>query len=356
MECLQNTVGISKMDCICLTDGLTPEQIEAAKKSTSGLYLDTSLSGGIKLADVKYLDMCGEYFRLAKESIEAAERDFYDDITVSLLSKYKAIKPKFIGEIGRLQYAGFINIDAPLQYVRIEPIDGGGGILQIDTLRLNINASKAVNIKIVAVFDGLTYGTTVYETTVNSISNRWVDVPMNDIITLPLLINGKKMIYYVVWEKTGTENAVDNSTSCGCSGGDGYSSFISVTGGAASDYNNLVKNEGDKFAKGLSIGAQLYCDSSGIVCDLYNTNDMFKLVAPKAILFKAGANLINNVLKSSEISRLTMMNRETMWGTRNNFIKEYENRVSYLGIEIDMPVNGCFSCSNNNMWVGNIYS
>lgn len=342
------------MDCICLTDGLTSDQIEQAKKSTSGLYLDTDLSGGVKLADVKYLDSCGEFFRIATESIEAAQRDFSDDFRVALLTKYKSAKTAFMGELGRLQYSGFMPATKPIQYVRIEPSSTGGGIMKIDTVRININASKLVKIKMVAVMDGLTYGDTVFEAEVNTVANKWTNVVIPDSVSVPLTMSGRKMNYYLAWEKTGAELPVDNSTSCGCSGGDGYSSFVKLFGGQADSYEDLTKYE-EKLAHGFSIGAQISCDTGNVVCDLLKTSELFKLVTPKAILFKAGANMINNILKSSEISRITMMNREVMWGSRNHFIKEYETRISYLASEVTLGANDCFTCSTNSLYVGNVF-
>lgn len=354
MECLKNIVGISKMDCICLTDGLTTEQIEEAQKSTSGLYLDSDLSGGIKLQDVKYLDACGELFKIAKQSIESAEREFYDDVRVEILNKYKSSKPTFIGDLGRLQYSGFMGSNKPLQFLQIRPVSLSGATMKIDTVRINISASKSVNVKLISVIEGLTYGDVVFETTVNTQANKWTSVNIPPDLKLPLSVSGRKMFYFFVWEKTGTEQAVDNATSCGCSGGDAYQNYIQLTGGQAEDYDNL-NNGSEKFARGFSIGAQIYCETSGLVCDLLTTSEIFKLVTPWAILFKAGVNLINNVLKSSEINRITMMNREVLWGTRNNFLKEYQNRVAYLGSEVDLSQNECFSCSNKTMYVGNIY-
>ena len=162
MDCLNNIIGISNMDCLCMTDGLTQEEIAEAKKSTSGLYLDQNLDGGVKLKDIKTLDACGLYYRLAKESKEGAIRAYGDDLKIGMSGKYKSVKPKFIGELGRLQYSGFIAAQQTLQYLRIEPKGTGGAILQLDNLRININENKTVPIKLVSVMEGMTSGETVF--------------------------------------------------------------------------------------------------------------------------------------------------------------------------------------------------
>src|SRR5690349_18181718 len=101
MECLNNIIGITNTTCACVLDGLTPTQQEAAKLSKSGLYLDGNLEGGVHISDVKMLEHCEEYYRLATKAIAAAKKAFEDDIQVAVQTKYKTNKAKFIGELGR---------------------------------------------------------------------------------------------------------------------------------------------------------------------------------------------------------------------------------------------------------------
>jgi len=354
MDCLKNIVGISKMDCLCLADGLSPEQIEAAKKSTSGLYLDANLKGMIKLSDIKYLDACGMYYKMASEAIEAAQRQYTDDLKIMLSEKYKSNRARFIGELGRLQYSGFLGAQKNLQYVKIQPNDINAAVIQIDSLRINISHSKTVTVKLISIIDGLSYGDIVYETTVQTTANKWVNVTIPEEMKLPFSVKGYKMSYYFVWEKEGNEQPVDNSTSCGCSGGDAYSQYVTFTGGQADDYDSFG-GINDKFARGLSIGAQIYCDTAAVVCDKFYKEEAVSLISAWSVLFKAGEILFNKILMSSSIERITMMNREAMYGMRNHYEKEYNNRIAYLTTEIDLSSSGCFSCSNNKMYVGSIF-
>jgi hypothetical protein len=355
MECLENIIGITNADCECLLSGLTPEQIADAKKSTSGLYLDGNLEGGVALAEVKLLENCGDYFNLAKKAITAAQKAFYDDIQIAIGAKYKSVKSRFIGELGRLQYAGVMAANKPIQYLKITPLTQSLSVMKINNVRLIINTTKqAVTVKLLQVLDGLSYGDVVFEAEVNTTANRFVsvDIPVN--LQVPLSINNRKINYFFVWERTAGELPMDNSTSCGCSGGDAYSQYVRLSGGQADDYDTLGVDS-DVFAHGLSVDAEIFCETGGLVCSEFRKEDRIALVSAWSVLYKAGELLIEYVLQSPEINRFTMMSREYLWGKRNHFKAEYNNRIQYLGGEIDITANDCFVCRDRKMFVGNVY-
>ena len=107
MECLNNIVGITRTVCPCVTNGLTEQEKIDIAASNSGLYLD-ELEGAIAARDIKTLDSCGEYFRLAKDALKVAAKRFADDIELALSKQYDTAKPNYNGELGRITYAGFL--------------------------------------------------------------------------------------------------------------------------------------------------------------------------------------------------------------------------------------------------------
>ena len=355
MECLNNIVGITNANCECLLAGLTEEQVAAAKTSTSGLYLDGNLEGGVALAEVKLLENCGEYFNLASKAIKAAQKAFYDDIQIAIGAKYKSVKARFIGELGRLQYAGVKAASKPLQYLKVTPLTQSAAIMKVNNVRLNINSTlPQVTVKLVQVMDGLTYGDVIFEAQVDTQANKFVSVEIPVNLQVPLSVNNRKLEYYFVWERTGTEMPMDNSISCGCSGGDAYAAYVKLSGGQSEDYDTLGTDT-DVYAHGLSVDAEIFCETGGLICAEFRKEDRIALVCAWSVLYKAGELLIEYVLQSPEINRFTMMSREYIWGKRNHFKAEYNSRLAYLGEEIDITANDCFVCRDRKMFVGNIY-
>lgn len=354
MECLENIIGITNTNCECMLAGLTPEQVIAAKTSTSGLYLDGNLEGGVALEEVKLLENCGEYYKLATKAIKSAQKAFYDDLQIAIGTKYKNIKARFMGELGRLQYAGVMNVQDTLQYLKVEPLISSAAVMKVNNVRLNINTAKeAVPVKLIAVLDGLNTGDIVFEAVVNTQAARFtsVEIPVN--LQVPLSKNNRKINYYFVWERE-NELPIDNSVSCGCSGGDAYQAYVKLTGGTAADYDSLGLKT-DVFAHGFSVDAEIYCETGGLICNEFRKEDRIALVSAWSVLYKAGELLIEYVLQSPEINRFTMMSREYLWGKRNHFKAEYNNRLAYLGSEIDITADDCFVCRDRKMFVGNVF-
>lgn len=354
MECLNNIIGITNTTCACVLDGLTPTQKEEAQLSKSGLYLDGNLEGGVHISDVKMLEYCDEYFRLATKAIKAAKKAFEDDIQVAIQTKYKTNKAKFIGELGRLQYSGYLTVSEPLQFMRLIPKQENAAVMKINNVRLNISAAKNVNVKMIAVIDGLTYGDVVFESTVATQAGRFINVAIPENLKVPLTINNRKINYYFVWEKTGVEMPINNGVSCGCSGGDAYKEYIEIKGGGTTDIESLHDGT-DRYAHGFSVDAELFCETGDLVCNEYNKNSIVSIVTAWSNLYKAGELLIEYILQSPEINRFTMMNREYLWGKRNHFKKEYENRIMYLVGEIEITADDCFVCRDAKAFVGNVF-
>lgn len=355
MECLENIIGITNSNCECVLSGLTDEQVASAKISTSGLYLDGNLEGGVSLAEVKLLENCGEYYRLANKAIKSAQKAFADDVQIAISSKYKAAKARFMGELGRLQYAGAMAVQSPLQFLKVEPLVQSAAVMKVNNVRINLNTTKeAVTVKLIQVLEGLTHGDVIFEAQVNTVANRFISVEIPVNLQVPLSINNRVVNYYFVWERTGAELPMDNAVSCGCSGGDAYAQYVKLKGGQAQDYDNLGAGT-DGFAHGLSVDAEIFCETGGLVCSEFRKEDRIALVSAWSVLYKAGELLIEYVLQSPEINRFTMMNREYLWGKRNHFKAEYNNRIAYLSSEIDITANDCFVCRDRKMFVGNIY-
>lgn len=353
MECLKDLIGISATDCLCVLEGLTEQEQIEIKKSVSGLYLDSDLDGGINIADIKTLDACNTYFRLAKEAVAAASKRFEGDIELALANRYRGSKPAFRGDLGRLTFMRSLNKTKPFQFMKIEPKQKSDAIITFYRGRVIVNQNDTLNIYLLAQ-KGDELPTVIYTTTAEVLANRISSFDLPDAASYPLQIDGQKMSYYFVWDGSVGTAAVDNGVSCNCSGGNGYENYVTLKGGESSELNVLPAES--NLAHGFSIDAEIKCSTGRLVCREFNSENRIAVASAWAVLNKAGEILIEKVLASSEISRITMMNREYLYGKRNHFRKEYETRIAFLAYEIDVTKGDCFICQNRDFFVGNVFA
>ena len=352
MKCLENLIGISDTDCLCMLEGLTQEQINAAKNSVSGLYLDRNLEGGINVADIKNLDGCGEYYRLASEAIKAAKVRFESDIEMSLGRRYKNQKPTFRGDLGRMNFSASLNKSKNFQFMKLTANASSDAVLRIYGGKLILNADDTVRVYILAQ-RGLEVPEVIFTTEMQSVANKFTGFALPEKSDFPLTIDGEKMSYYFVWEGSEGTAARDNELSCKCSGGNAYDQFVKLKGGESDSLNVLEGTDG--YAHGFSLTAEIKCDTGLLVSREFNSQNKIAVASAWANLYKAGEILIEKVLNSSTINRITLMNRDYLYGKRNHFRARYDEFINYLAYEIDVTKGDCFICNDKNFFVGNVF-
>lgn len=356
MECLTNIVGISANDCVCITDGLTPEQKTEIKKSVSGLYLDRDLEGGISLSDVRLLDYCNDYYTIAKNAIESASRRFSDDLLITLSKRYKSAKAKFIGALGRVDYSGTLDVNKKYQILKVKPHETSrSAVLTINGIRVIADSDAMSTVKIFAVRSGETSGVEVFSAPITLAANRYAAVNLSAPLEFPLYESGYIIDYYFIWERPDglSINPKDNKTKCNCTGGNAFDGYVSLFGGETDSLESITAS--DPYSHGFNIDGEIACETGNVVCREFNAQNEVAIISAWAILYKAGELINEAILNSPEINRFTTMNREYLWGKRNHFRKEYEARVAYLGSEIDLSSSDCYICRESRMFVGNIF-
>lgn len=346
-ECLKDIIGVTKDFCQCLHGRVSNEEFEELKKSKSGLYLD-EVEGGLMLRTIQQQDKCSTFLKIQKDAIENAKKFFTADILAQLNLKYQVKKTNFIGEIGRVSYTGSMNVSKRLQFVRLKP--NNDAVLQVDRLRVFINQDLSTKVWILQVEEGKSDGVMIYENEEVFSENKILTVTFENGLKLPLNVGGKKQEYYFVYEKL--EESLqprDIKVSCGCSGGDAFAEFLFVTGGEAETFSEMISTPNDVFTHGISLDVQIKCETGSVICSEYNENDAVAYVTAFAILYKSAELVIENVMNSNEVNRFTLLANERLWGKRNHFKKEYNDRIKYLAENIDVTSSECFICRDNSM-------
>jgi hypothetical protein len=121
--------------------------------------------------------------------------------------------------------------------------------------------------------------------------------------------------------------------------------FVYVEGISFDDLTQLNYHTGTStYANGISLSVDLSCNQAGYMCKEYDKKNAIALTLAYTVLYKAAELTIEKILNSPEVNRYTLMNREYLWGKRNHFRKEYQDRVLYITKTADIKSTDCFIC------------
>lgn len=357
MECLSKIIGITNTDCPCILNGLTVEEKAALTESTSGLFLD-DLPGGVNLRSVSQLDSCKNFAQMAISAREGAVKMIYADMLAALSVKYKTGKGAFVGNIGRPSYATTLQTTKRYQYMRLRPTEQSDAVMKITGLRIIVDRAATLPVVILSAPTEGNQGTELFRTEIETVANNYsaIQLPSTG-LSFPLSADGQPLDLYVVWDKgiAGAANPKDLKIDCNCGfKGNGFSQYFKVEGGELDDINMLTTGTRDTYSHGITMDVDVRCVPGNLICREFDRENAIAVTMAWAVMYKAGELLIEDVMKSNEVTRYTMMNREYLWGKRNHFKKEYETRIQYLSSVIDVSSSDCFICRDNKMFVGGI--
>ena len=359
-ECLQNIVGITESQCPCLINGLTQNEITAIKTSTSGLFTD-DLEGGLQLKAINGIDACKGFAKLSLDARDEAIKRTSHDVILMLNSKFSKKKESFTGAIGTLTISQPHTMLKRYGGVQIKPNEISDGIITLKGGNLALTYNGNVELKIIRSFVGSDIGTLIASVNVNSNSSGFVAFQLPQPLKLPLQVDKQAVEYYVVFDRTlllGVQ-PMNNKTTCNCGTAEKIlHQYVNVYGVEFDNITQLNNKTIDSMAHGLSLNVSIDCSNQNFICREFNENDAVSLVLAYCVLYKTQELLIESVLGSPEVNRYTMMHREYLWGKRNHFRAEYENRIKYLGADevIDLNDTDCYICKDNTMFYGGILS
>lgn len=353
VDCFDNVVGLSQKDCDCFsTDGT---------ESLSGLYVDDL----VELSDVFQLVNCqngDDVSEVIENGLNQAKREFMADFYVNILNNFKPKRVPFVGQIGKSTYKnGMKLINGKVAGVRIFCNNIEAGILKINKIGGIFSNTGTVNLTIFNNLDEL-----VDEITINTLANKHIFTDVN--LELPLSNDGVDNLEYYIYYDTNTLNQPkDNEIKCGTCGyfkprfntnhpyfignhGEQYnwSNWVMV-GGLYCDPQDTWMTFCDRvtytsnFMYGLTLQVEISCNSNQIICNEnmdYAKNPIHHAVA-HAIRYKTGVIILDKILRSGMINRLTLLNRDEKAIQLKELNDKYWNIVTYI---IDnIPPSDCYT-------------
>lgn len=366
LNCLTEIVGVTTNESDCITQGLDADQKAQLKKSVSGLYLD-DLPGGVHMKALKTADATKGFYPMATGAITNAIKLIEDDLIVALNSKYKKGRKNFVGQVGRMSFAQTLNTSANLQGLRIRPVDYSDGVITLNRITHILNMNASYNIYILRAEYKQGTGEIIKTYPITSVANAYTTIsiePTDGGLKLPLVKDGQMLEYFIYFDRNEAGGALpkDNKIACSTCGSTNtlkLADFLDVYGANFSDITNLKAGSFDEYSHGLTLDVSIKCDNEKLFCGNYQEDDAIATTMAHAVRYKAGELLIEDVLKSPDVNRYTTMAREYLWGKRNHFRKEYDDRIIYLANDaIDVTASNCFVCreQTNQPFMSGIYS
>jgi hypothetical protein len=287
---------------------------------------------------------------------------FKSDLMAALNQKYRQRRNPFTGVIGSSKFKNSITLTGTYGGVRIYAANIISGIMTINRIGLVFDTAATFDIEVYNNVDD----TPIITYSVTSVANKstWYTLPT----PLQLAMSddtGENPEYYLIYSVSG-KSPKDIKGSCGCSSNhykyywntnspvfrsyekDRWSEYIMLSG----VQGNVIADREDwntsEYINGILLDAEFVCDNVALICkqNLNFTSNPLALVMAYAVRYRAAGIVIDNVLSSGQLNRYTMMDREALYGKRNNFLKEYQNRISYLADNINWQANDCLACKD----------
>lgn len=357
LECLDKIIALSRSTCACYNP--TPAGYNEGK---SNLFLDEL--EGLELRTIGADIECGTgniWDKMDKARANAILA-FKTDLLAKISMVTSAKRKMFQGLIGQTSFnANNVN-NHVYNGVIIRTGNIKGGEFTLKDIKTLMDTTTTFTVEIWNNIQNTPLLTIpgINSTAGGVQSNVLTPDPM---LTFPLCTEecsepGFELQYYIVYNPIGFEPK-NNKIDCGCSKANAWEQWAYVEGVSGDSIANRTQWSRDRFANGLILDLQFNCNTARIICGgedepLDFENDPLAMVMAYAIRFKAGEILIEDIIASGNINRYTMLEKERLWGKRNHYVKEYNNRIDYLSSRLDTNSNDCLVCNDTRIGVSRI--
>ena len=350
-SCFENVIGLSRTDCPCVDE----RPIEAGI-SASGLFLDELPGLSLRMADSAKDCGSGGLWDMMDKARENAIKDFRADLGRAILQGTDARRRDGISTIGMDKNAARTGVALLNAYhgMTIQTAKVKGGRFRVLAIATAFKGTVPATIEIVAYArtEEATEELGSYTLPCQSGKVIWTDLPEPLELSMSELGSSNPRFWFL-YEPTHGLQAMNCEISCGCGGfkpswnerSPQYLSSNQKDGMLWAEWAMAAGTKGDDLSdrsewstcnpsQGLMLKVQFECDITSTFCpDMPNYEfDAVQQVMAHAIRFKAGADLITQLLKSTRIDRYTMTAGEVLAETRDGYMTEYTNRVSgFLG-------------------------
>lgn len=379
-NCLKNLVGLSRSDCSCFdTDRPTDFNI-----SYSGLYISDGLNLTItnSAADCEQGGVWDILETSRRRAINEFTMDYMHGIEARYGDKYTPFyssnhKDRFIGK-GNISSA-FVSPVSDIAAIRLDPKCIKGGILTIEGVELALRDIALPTTVKVLLFSS--------EDLINPIDIVNITLTQNNSFTYGALNQPFQIdlsdtdfenndIQYFLAYKIPTGAKVPRTKlydGCNCSKGSKikynvWAQYLNAYGISSTSYDNMDNARyTNSYTMGLRVKATASCNKITWLCELANDFSELMVLGDKDFKYASDlAQIINvrakeivldTVLRSPNINRITMFAKDSVRDLRNRYRKQYAEYLQWFLQYMPLHRNDCLTCHNNrNVSKNTIYT
>lgn len=359
VECLITSVGLA--NCACPCDEETAP--EGWNDSLSGLFI----ADLVPLASIGSADDCtspgNPWTALAKFRTQAATT-FRSDLAAVLSKRNKETRATYKGGIGETASRDVVSLSKNYAGLRIHCAHVPHGMFLLEKIGGVFNANGTVLVYVYDRYNELLAG----EYQIDTVAGRHSEVTLDPPIELPTYTQfGEAAEYFLVYEKNASNLPRANRTMCPtCKGvsdvfsvGEtwpvypagipAWANWLMLGGFQSDDLESFdivaAEQSATSETNGLTITVSLQCDKTRFICtDTWDANNPLQVVAAHAIYYYAASLAIGAKLTALGVDRGTIANRDEWKEKKEAYLKQYYDRLEYLG-EAAKPYDaGCLEC------------
>ncbi|WP_313418825.1 hypothetical protein [Sphingobacterium multivorum] len=346
MECLDKIIGISNTDCECATQDIQPED----RVSKSGIFMD-EVEGGLKLSSIEKID-CQDFLTKSRNARKRATDQFIESILAQYATDggFTQKFEKFDGRIGKTEHLRTLSYLPKYAGLKLKPLLIRGSSIKISSIGLIWGSETTVSLSIYKCY-GKGYDLDLIKTIeIQTLANIQSLHTLDELLELPLADDRNLPIqYYFLYDTSSSGFPRDNKATCTCGGMERIlKTYLSLGGVQADSMDGINLSNEYVQANGIYLNAKIDCTSKAAICNLLALDESNTIA--HAIAYKAQEFLIEDVMSSGRVNRFTMLSNEHMWGKRNHFRKEFDNRIMWLSQTYPyIKINDCVECESGNV-------
>lgn len=352
-ECLKYAVGLSQNTCVCL-----PTAPSNADKSLSGYYLD-DMSDGVPLSFPSSQSECGQgnVWDLLDQARVQGIQEFQTGFLANSMQYAGQAIQKIRTQVGDDKHSSVFSVSTNYCGIVVRPARQlRGTSMNLYGFYATMGGNQALELKI---FRSDNLSTPILTQPFTSQNNTKVYYPLTNPITLRLNDDaGNDYKYYFVYERLNNVLPMNNVFDCGC--GTKINSWNEYLVGKGFNINSLndlpgVIDGADAWTYGLQLDISISCDATQWMCNAdldYMTNAYARVIA-KAVQLYSINKLIQYLLTSTAISRITVMPKDGLIAKFKSNQDQINGNMQWLGVNMlqyARSMSDCFTCPANSVF------
>ena len=346
-SCFENIIGLSRTDCPCVED-----RPEGANVSESGLYLDEL--PGLNLRLINATQDCGSegIWSKMERAVENAIDETVTELMACIAANTDPARPIGASQIGedKKATASAHKLTRPYHGLTLQTAKVIGGTFYVDAIATSFKSTvgmpATIDVRVLQRTEAPDEELAIYTLPITAGKTVWTEI---EPLSLSMdALGSSNPRYWFLFEPYAGAQAMNDLINCGCGGfapywdpsnpqyesrqqkqGKLWAEWAMAAGTYGTDLEQRDQWTTENPTAGLMLRVRFECDERSTFCTgepNYTTDHIQKVIA-HAVRYRAGFNLLTDLLHSTDINRWTMTAGEAMEALRKEYDGEFLKRI-----------------------------